>query len=83
MRLMLAVRYIAYDLVRSFAHLGGAILAVDVESWDQNNDVSWTVLGYSMIKADSGAVYHRGWLGQGRMATKERDPTMVQVGASQ
>ena len=52
-QLLLTVRYTAYDLVRSFAHLGGAILAVDVESWDQNNDVSWTRPDYSMIKADT------------------------------
>lgn len=40
MRLPIDLPFPAYDLVRSFAHLGGAIMAVDVESWDQNHDVS-------------------------------------------
>lgn len=30
----------AYDFVKSFAHYGGAMLAVDVESWDRDQDVS-------------------------------------------
>jgi hypothetical protein len=30
----------AFDFVKSFAHYGGAMLAVDVESWDRDQDVS-------------------------------------------
>lgn len=30
----------AFDLVKSFAHYGGAVLSVDVESWDRDQDVS-------------------------------------------
>lgn len=30
--------YEAYEFVKSFAHYGGAILAVDVESWDRDQD---------------------------------------------
>lgn len=33
----------AYSLVKDFAKHGGAILAVDVESWDQDHDVSGNV----------------------------------------
>jgi hypothetical protein len=29
----------AYDFTKSFPHYGGAILAVDVESWDRDQDV--------------------------------------------
>lgn len=31
----------AFDFVKSFAHYGGAMLAVDVESWDRDQDVSY------------------------------------------
>lgn len=33
---------VAYEFVKSFAHYGGAILAVDVESWDRDQDVSYS-----------------------------------------
>ena len=31
--------FLAFDLVKAFPKVGGAILAVDVESWDQDHDV--------------------------------------------
>lgn len=50
----------AYNLVRSFAHHGGAIMAVDVESWDQNHDVRNGLTALAYFTDSPGPVHHRG-----------------------